>query len=62
MTTGEYHPLAENHWVTHDPVRLRSRELIISASDHMVSVWIQHELVVWNWRTGAKLIVSTISP
>lgn len=67
MTTGHPHPLAANQWIEDRlwPVYapLPHPGLVISVSDHMLAGQLPGgRLILWNWRTGAKVLVSSISP
>ena len=62
MTTGDPHPLAFGPWIDHDMwptgLHLRCPGLVISISDRVISGQVRDRLIVWDWRTGAKIIVS----
>lgn len=66
MSTGEPHPLAADRWIKYDlwpaHLDLAFPELVISVSDRVLSTLIQGRLVSWNWRTGAKIVVSFVHP
>jgi hypothetical protein len=73
MSTGDPHPAAKNPNLSHELkyVQLGGMATIQVSNDH-VGVWFwnevirplglypAHELVIWNWKTGAVLLVNII--
>jgi hypothetical protein len=59
IANGEPHSLASHEWIDHG---LNSHAAtMVFVSDHTLAARIRDRLVVWNWRTGTKVLVSVVS-